>query len=485
MDLKEKLLEIVGFENFSDSPNELIAYSHDHSINRGCRPAYIVRPKNTEQVQKIVKLANESRTPIVPCSSRIHFHGSTVPKLGGIVVDLRDMNKILDIDERNRKVRIEPGVTWRQIQDELEKMDYRMVIPLLPHPGRSVLSSWLEREVPVIPAYEYGEPIGGTELVWPNGDVFRTGSASVPGYPESASKGADFAGPGLNFIQLIKGSQGTMGIVTWANVKIEYLPKIQKTFFILFDDSKKAIRPLYRIQRLKIGHECFLVNSLNLSLILAERKREEFERLRGILPPWILILVLSGLLRRPEEKIEYEERALMKMRNEEFPEMAISNALPGIPGAGPKLQTLLKKAWPDEESYWKHFYRGGCEDFFFISKLAYIPKYLKIVEEVAIKNGYSIDNLGYYLQPIENARACHVEFNFYYEPGSSGQIEKVRRIKLEAAKRLLDQGAFFSRPYGELSALVYERAASYTAVLKKVKRIFDPNNIMNPGNLCF
>jgi len=485
MDLKEKLVEIVGIENFSDSHNDLIAYSHDHSINRGCRPAYIVKPRNTEHVQKIVKLANESRTPMIPCSSRIHFHGDTVPKLGGIVANLNQMNKILDVDERNRKVRIEAGVTWRQIQDELEKKDYRMVIPLLPHPERSVLSTWLDREVPVISTYEYGEPIGGTELVWPNGDVFRTGSASVPGYPQSASKGADFAGPGLNFIQLVKGAQGTMGIVTWANIKFEYLPKIQKTFFVVFDEAQKAIRPLYRIQRLKIGHECFLVNRLNLALILAEGKRGELDRLRKILPPWILILVVSGLRQHPEGKIEYEEKALLKMRNEEFPEMAISNALSGIPGAGTKLQALLKKPWPDEKSYWKHFYKGGCEDFLFISKLADVPEYLKIVEEVAIKSGYSIDNLGCYFQPIEYARACHTEFNFYYEPNSFEEIERVRRIKLEAAKRLLDRGAFFSRPYGELAPLVYDKAASYTSMLKKIKAIFDPHNIMNPGNLCF
>ncbi len=485
MDLKEKLGEIVDLKNVSDDEGELLAYTRDFSLVQGCRPVYIVKAQNAEQIRKIMIVSNESGTPVIPSSSRVHFHGNTVPKLGGIVLDLQAMNKILDVDERNRKVRIEPGVTWDQIQDELEKKDFRMMIPLLPHSGRSVLSSWLDREVPVIPTYEYGEPIGGTELVWPNGDIFRTGSASAPGYPESASKGADFAGPGLNFIQLIKGAQGTFGVVTWANLKVEYLPKTQKTFFLVFDEIEKSIKPVYRIQRLKIGHECFLLNNLNLALILAEGKRREFETIRKILPPWVLILILSGLRRRPEEKIEYEEKALMKLKNEEFPWMVISNALAGIPGAGSKLQHLLKKAWPGGETYWKHLYKGACEDFFFISKLSDLPRYVKIVEETAAKNGYPKENLGSYFQPIEYGRACHTEFNFYYEPDNFADMERIRRITGEAGKRLLDEGAFFSRPYGELAPLVYDRAASYTAVLKKIKGIFDPNHIMNPGNLCF
>lgn len=485
MDLREKMIEIVGVKNFSEGPEDISVYSHDHSLNRGCRPTCAVRPRSAEEVQKIVKLAGEFKIPIIPCSSKVHFYGNTVPKLGGVVVDLSGMNRILDYDERNRKVRIEPGVTWGQIEDDLERKGLRMVILLLPHPKRSVVTSWLEREVPTIPIYEYGEPFGGVEVVWPNGDIFRTGSASAPGYPESASKGANFEGPGINFLHLLKGSQGTMGIVTWANVKVEYLPKVSKTFFGSFDDIGKAIGPVYRIQRLRIGYECFLINNFNLALILKEGKKEEFERLRTILPPWILILILSGSRWHPEEKIGYQERALLKMKNDEFPEMRLSAALPGVPGAGTKLQGLLRKPWPIGETYWKHFYKGGCEDFFFISKLSDAPKFTEVVEKMAVRNGYPLEDLGCYLQPIEYARACHMEFNFYYEPGNSKEIERIRSIKLEAAKALLDQGAFFSRPYGELANMVYERAASYTAVLKRVKNIFDPNHIMNPGNLCF
>ena len=485
MNLKEDLANVVGADKFSDSAEDLAAYSRDHSLTKGCRPACIVKPRNTGQVQKIVKLARESLTPVIPCSSRVHFYGSAVPKLGGIMVDLAGMNKILDIDELNRKVRIEPGVTWSQMKKELEPKNLRLITPLLPHADSSVLTSAIERQVPVISTYEYSEPLGGAELVWPNGDIFRTGSASAPGYPDSASKGANFEGPGINFIQLLKGAQGTMGIVTWTNVKVEYLPTVNKSFFSSFNDLAKAIRPMCRIQRLKIGQECFIINRLNLASMLAEGKEEEFARLKSVLPPWILALVISGLRRRPEEKVEYEENALMTMKRSEFPEMKISTSLSGVPGAGSKLQKLLREPWPIEETYWKHFYKGGCEDLFFITRPSKVPGFFKIVEEAAMKNGFSPGDLGCYVQPIEYARACHMEFNFYYEPDNRKVADKIKRAKMEAARLLLDEGAFFTRPYGELAKLVYEKAATYTSVLKKVKTMFDPDNIMNPGNLCF
>ena len=171
--------------------------------------------------------------------------------------------------------------------------------------------------------------------------------------------------------------------------------------------------------------------------------------------------------------------------NETFPEMIISDVLPGVPGGGTRVQDLLRKPWPEEQTYWKHLYGGGCEDLFFICKPVDSPKFFNMVKEAALINDYPLSDIGFYLQPIEYARACHLEFNFYYHPDNSEEVDRVRRVKRQAEKALLDQGAFFTRPYGEIARTVYERAASYTEVLKQVKGIFDPNNIMNPGNLCF
>ncbi len=485
MNIKQKLLEAVGSDNLSDAPEVLEAYSKDFSLAPKGAPDYVVKPKDTQEVQKVIELANESRTPVVPVSSGAHFQGATVPKRGGIVLDLSNMSQILEVDELNKRVRVEAGVSWEQLTKALGEKGFRMIMPLLPHPQRSVVTDWLEREVPTNTVYDYGEPLQGMEVVWPNGEIFRTGSASVAGYPDSPSKGANPSGPGLDFYRFLQGAQGTMGVVTWANLKIEYIPKLNKVLFAPVSDLNYAIEFLYRILRLRINQECLLLNNTNLAAIVAQDLPGDLEKLRASLPPWTLILVVSGMQRRPEEQLHYQEEALSKVVKSEFSKISLSESLPGLDGSGKQFLPLLRQPWPDKATYWKNRYKGACQSLFFITKPVLASKFVAKVEEVAAKHGYNQADIGSYLQPIEHNRACHLEFNFFYDPANSSEVEKVRKLYHDVAPVLLKEGALFTRPYGELAKLVYDKAAGYTATLKRVKKLFDPNNIMNPGNLCF
>ena len=300
---KEQLEKIVGKKNLSDAKEALAEFSRDYSLVPPAMPDLVVRPKTAEEVGGVVKWANENDIPLIPVSSQVHFYGCTIPKQGGVVVDLSRMNKIFEIDDYNRRVRIEPGVTWKQLTEALEKKGMRMIMPLLPPADRSVLTDYLEREVPTNTVYDYGEPTESFELVWPTGEVFRLGSASVNGYPNSKSKGANPSGPGLDFYRLLQGAQGTMGIVTWMNLKIEFATKIDKIYFAAVENLAYAQDFLYRILPRRIGQEVVLLNNVDLAAILAEDWPEDFEKLRATLPPWTLIMVISGLLRRPEEKV--------------------------------------------------------------------------------------------------------------------------------------------------------------------------------------
>ena len=485
MNLRDKLLEIVGSDNFSDDPEALAKYSKDFSLAPSGVPNYVVKPKDALEVQKVIKFANEHLIPVVPISSWVHFHGATIPKQSGIVLDLTRMNRILEVDELNRRVRMEAGVTWEQITSQLEKRGFRMIMPLLPHPLRSVVTDYLEREVPTNTVYDYGEPLQSMEVVWPTGEIFRTGSASVAGYPDSPSKGANPSGPGLDFYRFLQGAQGTMGVVTWANLKIEYLPKLDKVLLAPVHDLNYTIEFLYRVLRLRIIQECLLLNNINLASIIAEDWPQDFEKLRVSLPPWTLILVISGMHRRPEEQLQYQENTLYNVIKNEFPEISLADNLPGFPGSGKKLLSMLRKPWPKEVTYWKNRYKGACQSLFFITKPALASKFIKTVEEIATKHGYPTGDIGSYLQPIEHNRACQLEFNLFYNPASQPEVETIRSLYREAAPVLLDKGALFTRPYGELAKPVYERAVGYAMTLRRVKKVFDPNNIMNPGNLCF
>jgi hypothetical protein len=484
MDTRDKLVEIVGAGNFSDDPTVLKKYASDLSLVPAGAPSYVAKPKNAEEVGKIIRFANEHSMPVVPVSSEVHFNGAAIPRQGGIVLDLTRMKKVLEIDEANRRVRIEAGVTWQQLTEELAKRGMRMIMPLLPHANRSVLTDYLEREVPTNTVYDYGEPMQSMEVVWPTGEIFRMGSASVNGYPDSVSKGANPSGPGLDFYRFLQGAQGTMGVVTWANLKIESIPKIDKVLLSPVDDLAYAQEFLYRILPRRIGQECLLLNNVDLAAIVADKGFGDFETLRATLPSWTLILVISGLLRRPEEKIAYEENFLNQVIKNEFRKLELQDNLPGVPGIGRKLLSMLRNPWPAEKTYWKNIWKGCSQSLFFIARPVSTPVYVNLAKEVAAQHGYPMSDIGIYIQPIEHNRACHMEFTFFYNPADPSEKARICDLYRNAALSLMNQGAFFTRPYGELASMVYERASGYTMALKRVKKVFDPKNIMNPGNLC-
>jgi len=480
-----KLIDLLGKDRVSDSREALDAYRTDYSLASPGTPACVVYPNDSKEVQSIVSIANETSTPVVPVSSGVHFTGAAIPKQGGIVIDMKNMNKIWNLDERNRKITVEPGVTWNQLYPVLAEKNLMVCAPMLPHGDQSVITTFLERSPLVIPLYEYADPMLSMEVVWPNGTLFRTGSASAPTFPKSFSEGVNPEGPGvMDFYRLLQGAQGTMGIVTWSIIKTEYLSPMNKFFFFPFNNLEDAIKPTYMLLRRKIGYDCFLMSKLDMALICAEEYPTDFDVLMKELPEWTLVLALRASRRRPEEKIQYETNAIDDICRK-FNGLQYKNSLPGSGHAAIRLTEILRQPWTDEGPYWKHRLTGNSQDLIFITKLSKVPEFTEIMTKVAVEQNFPVSNIGTYLQPIEGARGCHVEFNMFYDPNDEAEKTKVRSLHDAAAKAMQAQGALFTRPYGSLSDMVYERAASYTATLKRVKNIFDENNIMNPGNLCF
>ena len=484
MKIKTELEKIIGSNKVSDSPADLSLYSQDMSLAPAGLADAVAWPESTEEVSEIVKWCDANNVPVVPVSSGTHFYGSTIPKQGGVVVDMKNMNKILEIDPKHKFARIQPGVTWSQLTAELDKVGMRAMMPLTPVGNRSVLSDTLDRAVITNTNYDYGEPTQSLEIVWANGDIFRSGSASVHDFPNSPSRGSNPSGPGIDFYRFLQGSQGTMGIVTWMSIKVETKTVIDKVFFAPVEDLDYAQKFLFRVLPRRIGQEVVLLNNLDLACILAEND-DEINDLCAKLPTWTLCMILSGGLRRPEEKIAYEEKFLTEVLYNEYPELRFKNALPGFPGLSKKMLAILKS--PQTGKLWKTRPLGGCsfEDIFFIARPEKVKEYTAIMEAVTAKYKYPTTYVGAYIQPIEHNRACQVEFTLFYNPEDEGERAEVAKIAYEAAVAMMDKGAFFTRPYGEITPLIYDRAGNYTATLKQVKKVFDPNNILNPGTLCF
>jgi hypothetical protein len=234
---KDQLVGMVGAANVDDSAEALAGYASDESFAHPISPRCVVRPGDSQELQRIVAWANKSRTPLIPVSSGPpHFRGDTVPSVGGaVVVDLRRMNRIVRLDTAHRVTLIEPGVTFGELIPAAREAGLRLNLPLLPRATKSVLASMLEREPVIMPKYHWdiSDPLACTEVIYGTGDVLKTGSAAGPGtLDEQWAAGAaqnEQAGPiQADFLRLIQGAQGSMGIVTWATARCERLPSVEE-----------------------------------------------------------------------------------------------------------------------------------------------------------------------------------------------------------------------------------------------------------------
>jgi FAD/FMN-containing dehydrogenase len=485
---KEKLIEIVGEKNVSDNPEILEAHSSDHSFAQPLNPQFLVRVKNVDQVEEIVKWANQTRTPLVPVSSGPpHFNGDTVPGAqSAIIVDLSGMNKILRIDRRNRVTLIEPGVTYAQLQPELAKEGLTVCSPLLPRANKSVIASLLERQPTLIPKYHWSlpEPLRCLEVVWGNGEIFWTGEAggqvhSLEKQWQSGLAQLDPKGPlETDWHRLVSASQGTMGIVTWATIKCQILPKVHKLFFVPAQNLDDLIDCAYKLLRLRLGDEFLLLNNANLAYLL-RGEGNKIRALREELPPWVIIIGIAGRDILPEERVEVQEKDIR-----DIVQGFGLHLVPAIPGArnGQVLDALLQRS---REPYWKLNYKGGCQDIFFLTTLNKTPEFVRTIYSLAEAIKYSSSDIGIYIQPQHQGVAYHCEFDLPFDPGDEMEVAKVKEFFTKASEELIKQGAYFSRPYGMWANMVYNRNAQSTILLKEIKEIFDPNHVLNPGKLCF
>lgn len=487
MATKEVLGEIVGFKNVSDTPEVLEVYSRDESFVRPIKPQCIAKVRSISEVEEIIKWANKSGTPLIPVSSGPpHFRGDTVPSLGGcVIVDLSGMKKIMRIDRRNRVAMVEPGVSFAELQGELAKEGMRLPMPLLPRRTKSVMASCLEREPHSLPKYHWDitDPALCMEVVLGNGETIMTGEAGGLGSLEEQWKVGLVQkwplGPSqVDFHRVILGAQGTMGIVTWMNLRCELLPQVQKLYFFPSDKVDSLLDFAHQVLKFRYGDELLFLNRADLAYLLGKDK-EGIGRLKGSVPLWVLIVNIAGYERFPEDKVKFEESDIKGIA-QQFGLTPVS-AVSGV-----RDREVLKVLQETSDgTYWKLRYKGNCQDIMFLTTLKKAPEFIKKMYAVAEGYGYATNEIGMYIQPIMQGVCCHCEFSFPFDPGEKMEVEKVKALVTEGSERLQRLGAYFSRPYGSWADMVYRRDAETTIALRKVKGLFDPNNIMNPGKLCF
>jgi FAD/FMN-containing dehydrogenase len=331
--------------------------------------------------------------------------------------------------------------------------------------------------------WDIADPLACVEIYFGTGDMFRTGAAAGPGtLEEQWAAGAsqkEAAGPGQTSLhRIIGGAQGTMGIVTWASLRCELLPSVEEPFLVGSSQIDKLFEFVHWLIRLRLVNECFVLNNANLAAIMA-KKAGDYRHIKNALPPYILLYNIAGYEDLAEERVDYQVKDM--------------NALAQRVGVDPirvvggmSADELLKTAnQPSDEPYWKIRQQGACQDILFITIYEKLPGLIAAMNDVVDEAGYPASDMGIYLQPIVQGCNCHCEFNLFYDPANEKAAARVRRLSAKAVNVLEGRGAYFSRPYGENASIIVNRDSATVVALRKVKSIFDPNGIMNPGKLCF
>ena len=431
-------------------------------------------PENTEQVQELIRNARKTGQGLVPVSSGApHFHGAS-ENPSAETVSFSHMNRIMKIDREGRYARVEAGVTFGTLLPLLKEQGLRLNLPFLAREGKSVAASALEREAVLMPKYQYDypDPLLTVETVFGTGDVFRTGSAAGPGsYEENRADKILPWGPGtIDYLRFLSAAQGTIGFVTWATLKAEILPSRSRLFFVSSDTAEKLIDLAAALSLRRIPDECVILNRENFAGAFGDDESEE-AALRKV-SPWIMLCRVCGYDRYPEERLAIYD-GYVKDACGEFG-LCADTACGLLPGLEEKIEAMLTDCDRRVQS-WK-LRRGAERELLLLAPPSKATRILSVIED-------ELPGAGLTVQPQVQGRAVRIECDLRFAD-QPGEAEKNENALFDLAKKLQNAGAYFDRPYGRLTELVYGDPVSVEA-MRKLKTIFDPDGILNPGKLCF
>ncbi len=483
---KAAFQEILSRQAIIDAPEELERFASDHSYAPAQRPALIIRPTSREEIINSVHEANRSNAGLIPVSSLPpRFRGDTVPSgPDAVVMDLSGMKRIQWINKRNRVALVEPGVTFGELEPKLEEQGLRAMFPLSPRAGKSMLAACMEREPFTIPKYSWdlGDPAAATELILGDGHIMRTGGGAGPGQTLGAQRKVDGAQKlplspmSMDVRRIAQGSQGSIGICSWISLRCELLPEYEQVFFVGSDDLKDLLELANRLLYLRLVDELYILNSMDLACLM-KKDATGINRSRKKLPPWILVMSISGSGAMAKDQFDY--------RLGDAVDEAKGHGLPLLSKIGDLQATdyqarIVRQV--SETPYWKLRPKGDVREIFFLTPLRRVPEFIGIARELVNNSRLSPSNAGIYLQPVLQGGACQVAFDLFM---TEKEVKKHRKLFVDISRAIFEQGGYFSRPYGLWADMVYPHYETFATYARGIKKIFDPNRILNPGKLCF
>jgi hypothetical protein len=466
---------------------EPISLSKAASSNPGLpawqTPTCIIQPANPEELQVVINYANQAGLNLtVTSSTGDHRNGGISNPDENVLIDLSHWQKIDLIDRRNRVCRIEPGVTYGQLFAALAEHGMTLPIPLAPRRGKSVLACVMDRTPATWPnkQWDSSDPVGSTEFFFGTGERFRSGAGGGPGTIEQQrqSGGAQkfSSGPSqTDFHRVIQGAQGTMGILTWITLRTELKPTVQKTLLAGSEHLEALLPFVYAVQRGLLGEQTFLLDRTAAAMLMANDEPAAFESIRSSLPAYLCLQNIAGFERLPREHLAYHLHDIGSFA-QQFNLHLVEQV-----GCVAATDLLAKATQPCGEIDWRDGLHGNSLSIFFLSTLDRMPALSKIFMDIGKESGIPQSEIGTYIQPIHQNHACQMEFILPFNPLSEAEFGCMKRFERQAVVRLMEAGAFFSRPYGSAAELVWAQNPGNYRLVKVVKGIFDPKRILQRG----
>lgn len=432
-------------------------FSHDELGGIEKMPEVLVEANTTEEISKIMKYAYENNIPVVPRGSGTGLVGASVPIYGGIMINLTKMNKILELDEENLTLTVEPGVLLMEIADYVEDKDF--FYPPDPGEKSATIGGNINTNAGGMRAVKYGvtrDYVRGLEVVLADGTIMELGGKVV----KNSS--------GYSLKDFVCGSEGTLAIVTKAILKLLPLPKQYISLLIPFKDLDKAIETVPRIIKSKSIPTS--IEFMERDVILAS---EEFlgKKFPDNSSDAYLILTFDGNSKEEIEKY-YDNVAKIAIEN----------------GA---LDVLIADTDERKESIWNA--RGAFLEAIKASTTEMdecdvcvprnkVAEFIKYTYELQNKFGIKIKNFGHAGDGNLHVYVLRDDLN---EEQWKKKLNDVFKCMYDKAHEL--EGTVSGEHgigYAKKEYLFESIGDEQKELMKRIKLAFDPKNILNSGKLC-
>jgi len=448
-----KFLEsLVGVERFSTGESNLDLHAKDQSHHLACRPEAVVWPRNRTEVSEILNYANERLIPVTGWGAGTSVEGNPIPVYGGLVLDFSQMDRILEIREADFQADVEPGVIYQDLNEKLRHKG--LFFP--PDPGaRATIGGMLANNASGVRTVKYGssrENILRLAVVLANGEILKIGTRS-----SKTSSGYDL-------INLFVGSEGTLGIVVEATVRLRGVHEAFSTAIVTFPSVETAASAVFEIKRFGLDPASLeLLAPECVNLINKERKL-------GLKVCPTLFVEFHGT-----SKVQLQQ--VSDMAQEICKEAGCYDFLPGIERRD--RDELLKARYGLAEMIILNHI--GCSHTVVdvaVPVSAY-PEIISLAREESLKTGIPGYTFGH-------AGDGNLHLIFMGKTGDDKDRAIIERVNEIIVKKAIEVGGTATGEHGtgigKRKFMEAEHGASLLW-MKKIKDLFDPNGILNPGKI--